>query len=254
MSAGCNWAMSAPVVAAATSAARIYGLEFLDKPDDDLVVLSGDRMASGTRRDGYRLRVGLLPDEHVTMLHGVRLTTPARTVLDLCSELSFTGGVVVAESAVRRGLVTVGELQDIADRTSCRRGVTMARRVFAFLDPKAESPLESASRAVMHELGIPVPRTQVVLVLGGRRYRFDFRWDDTLVLGEADGLSKYEPKPGEDPLAAVRAEKEREQLALESGHEVVRWGWREVRQPALLDRRLRAAFLRGVERQRGRSS
>lgn len=246
-------AYSAPLVAAASSAARIYGLEFRDPPHPDLVVLSGDRTMSGTRRDGYRLRVANLPDQHVTERHGVRLTTPARTVLDLCAELPFAGGVVIAESAIRRRLVTVDELQAIAATVPSRRGITSVRTVFDFLGPVSESPLESASRAAMRELGIAPPLTQVEFVIGGRLIRVDFYWEDLLVVGEADGFSKYAARPGQDSVAAIREEKLREQLLLEGGREVVRWGWHEVRSPALLDRRLQAAFLRGLERRRGRS-
>lgn len=242
-----------PVVAAAASAAQIYGLEVLDPPPPGLVVMTGDLRISGTHRDGYRLRVARLPSHHVTTCHGARLTTPARTVIDLCAELSFSGGVVVAESAMRRGLVSVDELVEMAAWPAFRRGIRKVRRVIEFLDPLAESPLESASRAVMHELGIRAPRLQVWFVVGGMRIKVDFFWDDVAVIGEADGFTKYAPVPGQDPLTAIRKEKQREQLALEEGLEVVRWGWREVRSPALLQRRLEAAFLRGAERRRGRA-
>ncbi|MBA3745084.1 type IV toxin-antitoxin system AbiEi family antitoxin [Sporichthya sp.] len=251
---GLQTSFKTPVVAAAASAAQIYGLEFLDPPHQELVVMTGDLTVSGTHRDGYRLRVAQLPDHHVTELHGVRLTTPARTIVDLCAELSFVGGVVVAESAVRKGLVTVGELGETAEWPAFRRGIVKVRRVIDFLDPASESPLESASRATFPEIGIRVPKTQVWLVVGGVRIRVDFFWDDVLVVGEADGFGKYQAAPGEDPLAAIRREKSREQLVLEDGLEVVRWGWREVRNPALLQRRLAAALARGAERQRGRGA
>lgn len=250
---GLQLGFSTPVVAAAASAARIYGLEFMDPPGSDPVVLTGDLSVSGTRRDGYRLRAAHLPDSHVTTHHGVRLTTPARTVVDLCAELPFVEGVVLADSALRRRLVTPEELQDMAAWPSFRRGIRKVREVIDFLDPQSESPLESASRATMHLLGIRRPRTQVWIDINGIRIRVDFFWDDILVIGEADGFTKYAARPGQDAIAAIRAEKEREQLALEAGYEMVRWGWREVRSPALLQRRLEAAFLRGSERQRGRT-
>lgn len=249
---GLQTSFATPVVAAAASAAQIYGLEFLDPPSTDLVVLSGDLRVSGTRRDGYRLRVAHLPEHHVTEVHGVRLTTPARTVIDLCAELSFVGGVVVTESAVRKGLVTSTELTEAAEWPSFRRGIVKVRRVLDFLDPASESPLESASRATFSELGIRIPRSQVWLVIGGVRIRVDFFWEDVLVVGEADGFGKYRSEPGADPMAAIRREKAREQLALQDGMEVVRWGWREVRKPALLQRLVLAALTRGGERQRGR--
>lgn len=245
-------AFTAPVAAAAFSAARIYGLELLDEPPDELVVVSGDLKTSGTHRDGYRLRVAALPEDHLTVHHGVKLTTPARTVVDLCAELSFMGGLVVADSAVRKGFVTVAELQALADATFSRRGIVKVRRVFAAVDPAAGSPLESASRAAFAALGYRMPLTQVEFVINGRRIIVDFLWFDLDLAGEADGYGKYKAAPGKDDLAAIRDEKDREQALLGDGVEVVRWGWREVRSPELLRRRLDPAFIRAQERLRGR--
>jgi hypothetical protein len=251
---GLQTSFETPVIAAAASAGRIYGLEFMDPPHPDLVVMTGDLSVSGTRRDDYRLRVAHVPEHHITVFNGVRLTTPARTVVDLCAELPFVGGVVVAESAIRKGLVTVAELSETADWPSFRRGIIKVRRVIDFLDPASESPLESASRATFLELGIRIPRTQVWIVIDGVRIRVDFFWEDVLLVGEADGLGKYRAKVGEDPLLAIRKEKAREQLALADGIEVVRWGWHEVRNPRLLQRLVLAGLARGTERQRGRGA
>ncbi|HUR74546.1 MAG TPA: type IV toxin-antitoxin system AbiEi family antitoxin domain-containing protein [Sporichthya sp.] len=245
-------AFRAPVAAAAFSAARIYGLEFLDPPQNELVVVSGDITSSGTHRDGYRLRVADLPEDHLTTRHGVTLTTPARTVVDLCAELSFMGGLVVADSAVRQDLVTVAELQTLAAATISRRGIVKVRRVFDALDPAAGSPLESASRAAFLALGYRLPLTQVEFVINGRRIIVDFFWFDLDLAGEANGFGKYKAAPGRDELAAIRDEKDREQLLLGDGVEVVRWGWKEVRSPELLRRRLDPAFTRAQERLRGR--
>lgn len=245
-------AFKAPVAAAAFSAARIYGLELLDPPPDELVVVSGDLKTSGTHRDGYRLRVAALPEDHLIVHHGVTLTTPARTVVDLCAELSFMGGLVVADSAVRKSLVTVAELQALADATFSRRGILKVRKVFGALDPAAGSPLESASRAAFAALGYRMPLTQVEFVINGRRIIVDFFWFDLDLAGEADGFAKYKATPGKDELAAIRDEKDREQALLGDGVEVVRWGWREVRSPELLRRRLDPAFIRAQERLRGR--
>ncbi len=128
------------------------------------------------------------------------------------------------------------------------------RKVFAALDPESGSPLESASRVVIAALGFPAPSTQVEFVINGRRIIVDFFWVGYDLVGEADGFTKYEPVPGRDALAAIRDEKEREQLLLGDGKEVVRWGWKEVRSPQLLRARLEPGFRRGQERRRGRGA
>lgn len=107
----------------------------------------------------------------------------------------------------------------------------------------------------MHTEGIPAPRTQVVIRdANGAFARVDFLWDDLRVIGEADGLTKYEPDERRAVRDIVRTEKRREERLADAGYEVVRWGWQDARTPKRLARRLLAAFARGVERQRGRAA
>jgi hypothetical protein len=67
-------------------------------------------------------------------------------------------------------------------------------------------------------------------------------------LGEFDGKIKYGRllKPGEQPGDVVWREKLREDALRRLGWEVVRWTWAELMNPALLDRRRRAAFELGL--------
>jgi hypothetical protein len=241
------------IAAAGTSAARIHGLEFLDPPDRRLVVVTDDPGVTGTARDGYALRVAPLPAGHLCDRFGAPLTSPSRTLIDLTAEMGFVAGVVVAESAVRRRLVTQAELGTALDAAAGRPGIQAARAALGFVDPAAESPLESASRAVIHQLGLPPPRTQVVLDDGARPFiRVDFGWDGVDVVGESDGLDKYVDLGRIETVRAIKEEKARERRILALGYEIARWGWDEVRDPRLLNAILTDAFRRGLERRRGR--
>jgi hypothetical protein len=80
----------------------------------------------------------------------------------------------------------------------------------------------------------------------------DFLWDEYNVIGEADGLAKYQPDGRRSTRDKIKAEKRREERLFDAGYEVVRWGWEEATDPPRLARRLRAAFARGLERKRGR--
>lgn len=222
------------------SAALLHGLARLGRPSGQ-VRLTCDRGGGRYRRlavDG-RLHVAGLPAAHLTTVGGVRATTPARTVVDLARRSSFRGGVVLADSALRAG-TTVDQLNEVLD--FCRRwpGRRRALDVVRFASPLAESPLESVSRVLFAEARLPPPVLQAE-VYDGTRFvaRVDFRWGR--VIGEADGLAKYD-----DPLA-LRREKVR-QMALEDlGFEVVRWTWDEVwRRPELVLRRLDRAFRRAA--------
>jgi hypothetical protein len=242
------------LAAAGRSAARLYGLEFLHPPDRRLVVVTDDAGVSSTARDGYLLRVAPLPPGHLRERFGAPVTSPARTLLDLSAELEFLPAVVLGDSALRRGLVTPAELETALDSAAGRPGIRKARAALRFLDPAAESPLESASRAVLHLLGFPAPRTQVVLDDGARpRIRVDFGWE-VPVIGEADGFDKYVADGRLETIRAIQQEKERERRILRMGYEIARWGWAEVRDPPRLKAILDDAFRRALVHGRGVAS
>ncbi len=74
----------------------------------------------------------------------------------------------------------------------------------------------------------------------------DFAWPDLGIVGEADGEAKYLDaalRRGRSPERVVVDEKYREDRIRALGYRVVRWGWREATNSALLRRRLLAAGL-----------
>lgn len=203
------------------SAAVLHGLARLGRPSGR-VRLTCDRGRARYRRLDVdaRLHVAGLPIEHLTTVHGVVVTTAARTVVDLSRTVTFRSGVVLADSALRAG-TTAREFHAVLDY--CRRwpGRRRALAIAEFASGLAESPLESVSRVVFAEAALPRPDLQASIYDGTTFVaRVDFRWGR--VIGEADGLAKYD-----DPLA-LRREKVR-QMALEDlGFEVVRWTWNDI--------------------------
>jgi hypothetical protein len=106
----------------------------------------------------------------------------------------------------------------------------------AFADGYAATPLESVSRVVMQQYGVPAPRLQVRIgqpLVG----IVDFLWEEFGVIGEADGLLKYD-----DPNA-LRAEKLRQEALECLGYVVVPWTWNDIwRRPEWVMARLGAAM------------
>lgn len=242
-------ALECDAVAAGASAALVWGLDLL-VPPRMLTVVTDDPDAVGRRGRDYLLRTSGLLSGHRTKRDGVPVTTAARTVVDVARTTTFAEGVALADSALQRQLSTRGELAALLADCARWPGVSRARRVVAFADPRSESVLESLSRVAMHREGVPPPRTQVRIADA----RVDFLWDHVRVVGEADGLGKYEPDGVRTTREIVRAEKRREERLADAGFEVVRWGWDDARNPPRLAHRLRAAFARGAERQRGRTA
>ena len=82
--------------------------------------------------------------------------------------------------------------------------------------------------------------------LSGTEYRVDFYWEEFGVVGEADGLLKYD-----DDETAGRREKIRELDIEDVDLDVVRWTWDQVwRTPDLVVAKVRRALERGRRRRR----
>lgn len=225
------------------SAALMHGLPLLLPPPErpDLTVQPG---STGDVRGALLHRARLSPED-VVELDGQPVTSLARTVVDLARALPLTAAVVTADAALHGGLIDREALLRVL--AGCRRwpGVRRARIAVSLADPRAESPLESYSRVVMGRLGLPRPELQVAVYVGGRfAGRLDFYWDEFGVAGEADGRFKY------DQRAVLTAEKERQEAMEDPGVVFARWGWSDVRQSSLLQRRLLRAFDRGRCRDR----
>lgn len=187
-------------------------------------------------------------DEDVTVLDGQRVTAAPRTVVDLARRLDLAGGVVVADAALQRRLVTRAELEATLATQALWPGVRQARRTVAFADGSSESPGESWSRVVIEGLGLPAPELQVVLRdRAGTIGRVDFFWRDQRTVGEFDGKVKYGGlDTSSDPREVLWAEKKREDRLRGLGLEVARWRWSHLERPAELDAVLSAAFARAA--------
>jgi hypothetical protein len=234
-------------VASHGSAAIIHGLDLLERDGHPAAAApsvtrppGGDGSRSG--RSGVCVHAAALPPSHVTVAGCVAVTSVARTVVDVSRVSSFRAGVVVADSALRRRLTSKPEIQAVI--TECARwpGIGTARQVLAFSDPRSESALESLSRVVFHELGLPAPDLQVWVGSAAAMIgRSDFLWREHRTIAEADGALKYA-----DPSRA-RAQLKRDTLLREAGFEVVHFTWEEIfNSPAEVVARIWAAFRRAA--------
>lgn len=235
-----------PPVACLGSAALLHRVARLGQPPRRVRLY---RERGGPWRDEeVAVLVCGLPFEHVTTVHGVPSTSLARTVVDLGRWVGFRSAVVSADSAVRLGC-SRSELDRVLYR--CRRwpGSRKARRAVEFADGRAASPLESISRVAFHEMGLPAPELQVALAydeFGNPRIIVDFYWEEFGVVGEADGLLKYDD---EDERLSLRAEKLRQEELEALGYIVVRWTWDHIwRRPDWVAMRLRRAMALGRQR------
>lgn len=192
------------------------------------------------------LRCGL-PGRHVVAVDGIRVTSPARTVIDCFRSLPLADALAIADVAVSRGL-SICELIEVRKDQVRWPGIRAARRGIGLVDGRRESPLESASVARLDGWGLPhpVPQVEVHDELGGLVGRVDLLWRGLRVVGEADGKGKFRGEFDDDRSERavadrlIRAE-ERAGRLREVGLGVVRWGSEALREPGLLAARIRRA-------------
>jgi hypothetical protein len=123
---------------------------------------------------------------------GLLVTTPARTVIDMCSQLGLDDMQRLLDHVFTRRMTTPEYL-----RRRCaalgRRGRSSIVRLEAMLDKRPgtrgapESEFERRVLDVLREIGCPPPVLQYEVDLpDGRRVRLDFAWPDRTLAIEAD--------------------------------------------------------------------
>lgn len=233
------------VIISHVSAAVLHGITVWGVPFDRVHV-TRPGSAGGRRSRHLHLHVTALDDDEVGLVDGVAVTSAVRTAADLLRALPFEQAVVVADSALHRGAVTVAGIDAALAGAPRRHGTAAARRALVFADGRSESVGESRSRVRIHLAGIPAPDLQVRVVdAEGRELgRTDFGWREHGVVGEFDGRVKFGRllRPGQDAGDAVFAEKVREDAIRDCGTRMVRWIWRELEPFDAVARRVRRAL------------
>jgi very-short-patch-repair endonuclease len=198
-----------------TSAAQHWDLPVLRAPDRPHVTI-----------DPRRGRV----TSGAVVLHWARLaaseihdgvTSPLRTVLDCARTLEPAPGLAVGDSARRQGLVGADELRAAAAgvRGAGRRS---AMWVAEHADPRAESPLESALRAIVLQGRLHGFEPQVVIADDGFSARVDLAHRRLRVVLEADSFEHHGSR-----AALVRDCRRYDELTIR-GWRVLRFAWEQV--------------------------
>lgn len=230
------------------SAACIWGFDLWQA---NLTAVQATRpgASSGHRRRSLHTYRAALDDDEVSWARGRRVTTPARTVVDLARMHPFEHAVVAADSALRAGLTDLAALDVAVNRAPRRRGIRRAHEVVAFADARSGSVGESRSRVMLFREGLPAPTPQFPIrtANGAAFARSDFGWAEFRTVGEFDGAQKYGRllRPGESSGDRIYQEKLREDRIRDTGYQVVRWTWDELQRPSVVVERLLRAFDRG---------
>jgi hypothetical protein len=142
---------------------------------------------------GIDARTRDLSPEDVMDLHGVRVTTPLRTALDLgCCLRRREAYAALNVFAVRFG-ISAADYERAAVRYRRRRGVVQLRELVSLVEPRLESERESWVLLAIHDAGLPLPEPQHWIDIDSvPTYRLDFAYPRLRVCVEYDGADFHE--------------------------------------------------------------
>jgi hypothetical protein len=183
------------------------------------------------RRQFGRRRVGIharsrpsLPDEDVTVRDGIPVTTPARTLLDLATELGPRALERAVNEADKRDLIDPEELRGALAGYAGEPGVRALR---SLLDRDtfrlSDSDLEIYFAPIAAAAGLPPPLTKQML----NGFEVDFHWPELGLVVETDGL-RYHRTP-----SAQARDRKRDQAHVAAGFATLRFThWQVKYEPA----------------------
>jgi Transcriptional regulator, AbiEi antitoxin len=197
------------------------------------------------REAGVVHHTGVLPEDDVVQVNGVRVTIPLRAAAEMTTVASVESALVTVD-ALLRSAGADGDAVAARHATVNRWPRSLASQVvFRLADPRHESPGESRTAYFFWQTHLPRPEPQVEVCdeYGVVVARLDFAWVELGVFLEFDGKEKYERfrREGETLDQFLMREKKREELVCKlTGWTCIRIGWGELYQPEVLARRIRA--------------
>ena len=224
------WSLGSDAVASHGAAARLWKVRGFDSADPEAVRLSR-RTDTGKGSVHY---TKYLPSHHRTVVDGIPVTSPARTLLDVLGRGRYLHdddrAFALVNDALRRKIVTQHELRVVLVEAAARgrNGVGVLRRVLDRMSPgyvPTESELEDLVLKVLCAAGLPEPARQ--RQVGGTTApvgRVDFFYAVVRLVIEADSEKWH------GGWAQQEADRRRDLLLMASGVRVIRVTWRQLKE------------------------
>jgi hypothetical protein len=189
------------------TAAWVLGVDVrrLDDLDVHVGFPKGKRIR---KRPGLSVCQETLDPSDITLVDGVAITTPLRTVFDCLRWLRPVEGIVVADALTRAGLLSLPALAAYFASKRRLRNLRIGERLLEFVEPLTESPMETRLRMLLINAGLPRPKPQHEVrdrwdTLVGR---LDLAYPDVRLGVEYDGADHWKQRREDDRRrAAIRA-------------------------------------------------
>lgn len=173
------------------------------------------------RRPGIRThRVAVLDPAEATVLDGIPVTTPCRTVIDLAGTIAAREVEQAIAQAERRRLFTRAELLTALQRHANRRGVRLLRSLLREDRRPVLTRSEAEERCLALFVTAQLPMPEVNVDVAG--HEVDFLWRRERVVVEVDGFA-YHSSP-----VSFESDRRRDATLSAAGYRVLRITWRQI--------------------------
>lgn len=214
-------------------AAAHLGLRAWDDRRPEIIVAR----AGGRRIAGIRVHRRVLDPRDVWIRGGLRVTTPARTLLDLAATMDHKALRRLVRQAQAERRVNVRQLLELLGRHRGHRGAGRLRAVIADGPAPTRSIHEDQVLDLITKAGIERPEINPTLRIGGRTIKPDLLWRARRLAVECDSRRWHS-----DPLTQ-RDDADKQAILEAHGYRVLRITWQQAAShPQQTLARIRAAL------------
>jgi very-short-patch-repair endonuclease len=191
-------------------------------------------------------RVRAIVEGELTLHHGIRVTTPARTLLDLAPRLSARALEQAIALAEHAEVMTRSDLVALLERRAGHRGSRAVRAVLCSDAPLAmtRSPAEELVLRHLRSTSLPQPEPNAAL-LG---LEVDFLWRQQRFVLEVDGYRYHRSARG------YHTDRRRDAVLIAHGYRVMRITWKQITEEPVATMVSLAQGLLGAPDRGGRDS
>jgi hypothetical protein len=177
------WSQRRAVVAG-RSASALHGAKWVDANHPSEIIYDNRHAPAAIRTWSDRIE-----DDELTLLGGVKVTTSARTALDVACRYPVGKAVAAIDALARATDLKIADVELLAERYKGRRGIRRARIALSLVDAGAESPRETWLRLLLIRAGFPPPQTQIPVYdqYGQLVAVLDMGWEHLKLAVEYDG-------------------------------------------------------------------
>jgi very-short-patch-repair endonuclease len=211
------------------SAAAVWGLAQPDSKVIDVTVI-GRRPH---KRDGIRLHYAKTLTD-ITTHQNLRITTPARTLIDFGSQASTSELADAFGDAWAKRLISDAKLNAALKRAPRNHsGAAVVRATLTEGGTYDRSKAERLMRRLCRQAGLPQPLVNVML----HGHLADFLWPDAKLIVEVDGYGTHGNRQ------AFENDRRRDQIHIAAGYVVIRITWLQLeREPLTVVARIAQAL------------